>query len=181
MVTVIVQILIMNVVLKTYSEVEALGRTGIFQFVVGLAVVLLQTRQIIDAFLENITYMIIQVVLQIFISAFQIIVMKHLTALEMFVNLATAALWVPFVIDSASSIAAKDFLVDDKEIIIISLFDGLGLLLIFVGIVVFYCYSNLFFEKFNKRLEVPREEITEDSITSTHSARVPTLPQLGTI
>lgn len=96
--------------------------------------------------------MVIQIVLQVFISGFQIVVMKHLTSLEMFINLATAALWVPFVLDTAGSVAARDFLVNDKQLVI-AVIDGLGLLLICTGLAVFYYFNNQFYSKENSRIE----------------------------
>lgn len=132
--------MVINVVLRRYSEFEALGRQSICQFLISFVVVLTRLPSLIQVVLGMSTQTIVQVILQMFISAFSLFVMKHLTSLELFINMSTAAVWVPCVLESISYGVALDFSIDPAFVMLVLVW--LGFVSIFVGIVGFYVSQN---------------------------------------
>lgn len=66
--------------------------------------------------------------------------MKHLTSLEMFLNMVTTTLWVNF-ITSVGDVVKADKFNSTGEIITASLY-GVGIVVVIAGIIIFYSNVN---------------------------------------
>lgn len=83
-----------------------------------------------------------------FISAFSLLVMKHLSSLEYILNLTTSALWVPCVLESIKYSTSLDFGVSSEYLLLVLAW--LGFASIAVGIVGFYLRQNFQYAKSNR-------------------------------